>query len=90
MEFLDAQQLELANFFRRLDQEKGAKLMLSNSDPKNENPADSFFENAFLGYNIFRVSAHRAINCNGTKRGKIKEILVTNYSCQSKVFAVNF
>jgi hypothetical protein len=78
-EFSDKEQLQLAHFFQQLDQEKGAKLMLSNSDPKNQNPKDDFFEKAFAGYNIFRVSASRAINCDGEKRGKITELLITNY-----------
>jgi DNA adenine methylase len=64
--------------------------MLSNSDPKNENPEDDFFEKAFLGYNIFRVSANRAINCNGEKRGKINELLITNYQYESQTLAINF
>ncbi|GMO62922.1 MAG: Dam family site-specific DNA-(adenine-N6)-methyltransferase [Treponemataceae bacterium] len=78
-QFCDVQQMELAGFFQKLDKEKGAKLMLSNSDPKNINPADDFFERAYKGYNIFKVSANRAVNCNGAKRGKINELLITNY-----------
>ncbi|MCS6959716.1 MAG: DNA adenine methylase [Pseudanabaenaceae cyanobacterium SKYGB_i_bin29] len=78
-EFTDKEQLELAKFFRKLDQTKGAKLMLSNSDPKNENPQDNFFEEVFCGYNIFRVHAARAVNSKSTKRGKIHELLITNY-----------
>ncbi|GHU24389.1 restriction endonuclease subunit M [Spirochaetia bacterium] len=78
-QFGDAQQLELAKFFQKLDKETGAKLMLSNSDPTNINPADDFFEKAYQSYNIFKVFAGRAVNCNGTKRGKISELLITNY-----------
>lgn len=89
-EFKDKEQNELAQFFKKLDIETGAKLMLSNSDPKNENPDDDFFEKAFLGYNIFRVSAKRAINCNGEKRGKINELLITNYQYESQTLAINF
>ncbi len=89
-EFDDTEQLQLAQFFRKLDQEKGAKLMLSNSDPKNENPNDDFFEKAYSGYNIFRVSASRAVNCNGEKRGKINEILITNYQYEPQALALNF
>jgi DNA-binding NtrC family response regulator len=37
MGFNDTDQQRLAQFFRRLDQ-RGAHLILSNSDPKNENP----------------------------------------------------
>ncbi|MDR0829543.1 MAG: Dam family site-specific DNA-(adenine-N6)-methyltransferase [Prevotellaceae bacterium] len=78
-EFRDSEQLNLANFYRKLDREKGAKLMLSNSDPTNENPNDDFFQKAYLGFYIFKVLAGRAVNCNGEKRGKIKELLITNY-----------
>ncbi len=79
--FSDDDQIRLAQFFRRLDMEKNAQLMLSNSDPTNENPDDSFFERIYSGYNIFRVFAGRAINSNGEKRGKISELLITNYPC---------
>jgi len=78
-EWTDKQQLELAIFFQKLDREKGAKLMLSNSDPANINPDDTFFEKAYRGYNFFRVSANRAVNCKGKGRGKINELLITNY-----------
>jgi len=77
--FNDNNQIELANFFQKIDRDKGAKLMLSNSDPMSINPKDKFFENAYKGYNIFRVNASRAVNCSGTNRGKISEILVVNY-----------
>lgn len=78
-EFTDKQQLELAEFFQKIDKEKGAALMLSNSDPASINPDDTFFEKAYNGYSIIRVSANRAVNCNGTGRGKINELLITNY-----------
>ena len=77
--FNDNNQIELAKFFQKIDRDKGAKLMLSNSDPVSINPKDKFFEKAYKGYNIFRVSASRAVNCSGTNRGKISEILVMNY-----------
>ena len=44
---------------------KGAHLILSNSDPKNENPDDNFFDEMYDGYKIDRVLASRVINCNG-------------------------
>ncbi len=68
-EFSDKQQIELADFYNKINSEKQAKLMLSNSDPKNKNPDDDFFEKTFNNYNLYRVSASRAINCNGQKRG---------------------
>lgn len=70
--FDDTQQLRLRDFFSLLDR-KGAKLMLSNSDPSG-----NFFETAYGGYRIERVKASRNINSNGQKRGKINEILIMN------------
>lgn len=77
-DFDDASQTRLARFFRELHQ-TGAKLMLSNSDPHNYNPDDTFFQTLFDGFRINKVFATRMINCNGDKRGKITELLVTNY-----------
>ncbi len=77
--FTDNEQIELSKLFRKLDK-KGIKVMLSNSDPKNNNPTDNFFEELYKGYNIFRVPAKRMINSIPTKRGAINEIVVTNYS----------
>jgi len=53
--------------------------MLSNSDPKNENPKDHFFENAYKEFRIVRVKANRMINCNADRRGAINELLIINY-----------
>jgi DNA adenine methylase len=77
-DFGDDEQNRLAEYFRALST-RGAKLMLSNSDPKNENPDDDFFEKAYREFRIERVSAARMINSNAQSRGKIKEIIVTNY-----------
>jgi DNA adenine methylase len=78
--FCDEQQIELAKFYRKLDREKGAKLMLSNSDPTSINPKDDFFKKVYNGYNISKVFASRAVNCKGHKRGRINELLITNYN----------
>ena len=53
--------------------------MLSNSDPKNTNPKDEFFDEIYKEFNITRVNAKRSINSNPGKRNSIKEIVVTNY-----------
>lgn len=74
----DSEQLRLRDFFAELDS-KGAKLLLSNSDPKNENINDNFFEDAYNAYKIERVKAARKINCNASKRGQINELLIMNY-----------
>ena len=76
--FGDAEQKRLACFFQELGS-AGAKLMLSNSDPHNENPQDSFFEDLYAGFSIHKVSANRRINSNGAKRGPITELLIANY-----------
>jgi DNA adenine methylase len=76
--FNESDQMRLVDFFKELDA-KGAKIMLSNSDPKNEHPNDSFFDDLFSEYCIQRVPAKRMINCNGSRRGNINELIITNY-----------
>lgn len=77
-DFNDKNQKELADYFKKLDV-KNAKLMLSNSNPKNINKEDDFFENIYKGFNINEVSAKRMINANSKGRGTISELLITNY-----------
>ena len=76
--FDESEQLRLRDFFRLLDK-KGARLILSNSDPKNEEETDTFFEVAYEGYRIKQVKAMRNINSNTSKRGYINELLIMNY-----------
>lgn len=78
-EFKDVEQKQLASLYKRLDR-KGARLMLSNSDPKNIDPDDNFFDILYKDYNIIRIPTRRAVNSVGTSRGEINEIVVTNYS----------
>ena len=56
-----------------------AYCMLSNSDPKNYDVNDMFFDDLYSDYNIIRVNAKRSINSKGNGRGSITEILVKNY-----------
>lgn len=77
-DFSDKNQIELASCFKALSN-KGVKVMLSNSDPKNVNENDNFFDDLFADFNILRVSASRMINSKGSSRGKIKELLIKNY-----------
>jgi len=77
--FEDEEQIRLAQFFRKLDEKYGAYLMLSNSDPTNEDQQDDFFERLYMGFNIHKVLANRMINCDATRRGQISELLITNY-----------
>ncbi len=76
--FNDAEQIRLRDFFKSLDQ-KGALMLLSNSDPKNQDIKDDFFETAYAGYRIERVKASRSINSNSSKRKAINELLIMNY-----------
>lgn len=77
--FDDSEQKRLRDVFGAIDG-RGAQVMLSNSDPKNINPTDGFFDELYCGYNIKRLNATRSINCNAEKRGAINEILVMNYT----------
>ena len=76
--FDDMEQERLAAYFRECDARK-ACLMLSNSDPKNTNPCDEFFDRLYGNYHITRVFAKRAINRDGSGRKEVHEIIVTNY-----------
>jgi len=76
--FNDEDQKRLADFFEEQDK-KGAYLLLSNSDPKNEDHDDDFFDNLYKNYYIERISAKRYINRDASKRGEINEIIVRNY-----------
>ena len=76
--FDDNAQIELANFVDTLNK-KGAKILVSNSDPKNSNKNDTFFDNIYSDYKIKRIDATRMINRNGNSRGKIKELLISNF-----------
>lgn len=76
--FEDDEQMQLAGLFYDLHKQ-GSKLMLSNSDPKNNNPDDDFFDSIYSNFQISRVDAKRSINSNAKRRNSIKEIVVTNY-----------
>lgn len=76
--FNDESQIELAKFVSELD-EKGAKIVVSNSDPKNTNEDDDFFDEIYSNQIIKRVDATRMINSKASARGKIKELLISNF-----------
>jgi DNA adenine methylase len=80
-DFNDGDQKELAKYYNELSL-KNAKLMLSNSNPKNVNKNDNFFEDIYKGFCINEVSAKRMINSNAKGRGEISELLITNYEEQ--------
>lgn len=76
-QFLDKEQIELAQFIDNIAK-KGSTILASNSDPKNSNEEDNFFDNLYSNFEIERVSASRMINANPEKRGAINELLITN------------
>jgi DNA adenine methylase len=72
--FLDKEQTELRDTFVELH-ERGCFVMLSNSDT----PFINKIYSGIKGVSINKVQAGRAINSNGSGRGKITEVLITNY-----------
>jgi len=70
-DFKEEDQKRLAELFRALDK-KGCSVMLSNSDT-------DLIKKLYKGFNINTVKASRMINSDGSKRGKINELVITNY-----------
>ncbi|WP_288605670.1 DNA adenine methylase [uncultured Treponema sp.] len=75
--FSDKEQVELGNFIKEIS-EIGANILASNSDPKNTNKEDNFFDELYSNFEIKRISASRMINSNAKKRGAISELLISN------------
>ena len=76
-QFSDKEQIELGKFITEISN-KEAKVLASNSDPKNTNKEDDFFDNLYSNFEIERISASRMINSNAKKRGAISELLISN------------
>ena len=71
------EQIRLAKVFKELDR-KGAFVMLSNHNT-------SLINDLYKEYNIHLIEAKRNINSNGKKRGKVEEVIITNYDNDRKV-----
>lgn len=69
--FLEKEQRRLAEVFNKLAI-KDCKVMLSNSDT-------DFIKNLYKEHRINIVKASRMINSDGSGRGKINELVITNY-----------
>lgn len=65
------QQRRLARVFKELD-EKGVYVMLSNHNT-------TLINELYKDYNIHVIEAKRNINANGKKRGKVEELIITNF-----------
>jgi DNA adenine methylase len=76
--FDDAEQLRLRDEIELLV-EKGHHFLLSNSDPKNIDNNDLFFDEAYSTFHISRVLARRSINSVASGRGEIYELLIRTH-----------
>lgn len=74
-DFDDECQIELGNYIKTLS-ESGVYVIASNSDPKNTDLEDYFFDDLYSGMEINRIYASRMINSNASARGKISELLI--------------
>ena len=77
-EFDDKEQIRLRDFCKTLNTLEH-NWILSNSDVKGKDMDDNFFDDIYDEFNINRVFARRSINANPEKRGKLTELLITNY-----------
>lgn len=77
--FNDQNQIELSKYYEHLSEDYKAIVMLSNSNPQNTDKNDNFFHDLYSQYNINQVYASRMINSNASKRGKVTELVITNY-----------
>jgi DNA adenine methylase len=76
--FDDREQMRLRNYCDQFHA-YGHRFILSNSDPKNLHPQDSFFDDLYRDYSIRRIPARRFINSNAQKRGPVNELLIANF-----------
>jgi len=65
------EQVRLARVYKELA-DKGCYVMLSNHNT-------SLVKELYKDYNIHLIEAKRNINSNGKKRGKVEEVIITNY-----------
>lgn len=81
--FNDKNQRSLYSFLKKIDKHN-VKWLLSNSDPKNNDENDDFFDHLYSEFTIERISAKRLINCDKTGRGAVTELLINNYERDEK------
>lgn len=76
--FDDNEQIRLQQFCNIINK-RGGKFILSNSDVRGKNPDNRFFDDLYQNFGIQRVMATRMVNANAEKRGKLTEIMVSNF-----------
>lgn len=77
-DFNDQDQVRLKQFCDKIHQ-NGYYFILSNSDLKNHDWSNLFFDQLYQNYNIKRVKARRNINSKGDQRGELFELLISNF-----------
>ena len=65
------EQIRLAKVYKELS-DKGCYVMLSNHNT-------TLINELYKDYNIHIITAKRNINSKGEKRGKVEEVIITNY-----------
>ena len=78
--FDDGSQISLAKTFSLMAERPDVYLMLSNSDPKNTDKDDNFFDDLYSEQCINRVNSRRNISASAIGRKNVFEIVVTNYT----------
>ena len=79
--FDDDEQLRLKNFCTKIDN-LGYDWIVSNSNPKEKDSQQYFFDNLYASFQIKRIEAKRMINAHADKRGALTELLITNHKNQ--------
>jgi len=75
--FDDQEQIRLRDFCDNISAAKSS-FIASNSDPRNANSKENFFDSIYNNFFIRRVSATRMINSDASGRGSISEIMISN------------
>ena len=75
--FDDSEQIRLRDFCHKLNN-LNHYWILSNSDVKEKDENNHFFDKLYVDFTIKRVLAKRSINVNPEKRGVLNELLITN------------
>ena len=69
--FSKDEQIRLSNVFKNLS-DRGCYVMLSNHNTV-------LINELYKDFYIHKITAKRNINSNGKKRGKVEEVIITNY-----------
>lgn len=77
--FGDLEQVRLRDYCIKLHQ-RGCQWMLCNSDLKSVNADDNFFEKLYASFNFNYVTVQRNINSKSERRGKVNELVISNYT----------